>query len=354
MKIIVNQKELLKAIQRIKKVENLVSRLYIKNNQIKISGINFENNSELINNLSGKIIDESNNLLLIGDLKLIEKIVKGSLKDNITIEYNSSKLLIDNKSIVFDNDINTEKITIAQFKQNKLKEILTKIKFSISPDEKIVNSLSLDIGQSEINIIACDGYRMSIFNEQNNDYDSDNYKISIAKNDVDVLYNSLCKKPYKTIISIDNEFIYFESQNWIIKCKILKNDFIKYKSYIPDNKCEIEFERKELLNILSTIINNQPDYIRYPVKLSIKDNIMNVSYYYKEGEKEVNINDNTDIYNSHNLSFQAAYNPRFLMEVLKNINDDKITILYPEEKQNINPILIKTENYTYMILPVRI
>ena len=90
-------------------------------------------------------------------------------------------------------------------------------------------------------------------------------------------------------------------------------------------------------------------HAKYLIKLSIRDSMMAITSNNEKG----------NVYEEVSLSLEGdyldiAFNSRYLLEGLKNIDCEEIFI---EFTTNVNPCIIKPADgtkYTYLLLPVRI
>ena len=223
------------------------------------------------------------------------------------------------------------------------------VKFSISDNEntQVMTGELFEVKGNKLKVVSLDGHRISIRNiELKNSYD-----------EVSVII------PGKTLIEIskilnggmdDDVNIYFtdkhalfEFENTIVLSRLIEGEYYKIdKMLSSDYETKLTVNKKEMLDCIdrTTLLIKESD--KKPVIIDIKDDSMGFNMNSSIGSmnEEISaIKEGKDIL--------IGFNPRFLMDALRVIDEEEITIYMINPKA---PCFIrdKEESYIYLILPV--
>ena len=141
----------------------------------------------------------------------------------------------------------------------------------------------------------------------------------------------------------------FDISGNIVVSRLIDGDYIKYEqSFTDEYKTRIDCERNEMISCLERASLLSRETRKTPVILEIKSD-------------KISITSNTDIGTSHEElecaftgdDLRIAFNPRYLIEALKAISDDVVSLRFTT---HLSPCIIKgveESNYKYLILPLR-
>lgn len=243
-----------------------------------------------------------------------------------------------------------EKYTI---KESLLKNMIKQTKFSVSTDESkpILTGELLEIKEGYLNIVAIDGFRVS-FRRTVVDKNFKNAEVVVPAKTLNEVIKILSDKEESTVNLYFNEnYILFELDSCIIVSRLLEGEFLKYEQiFTEDYKTKIEIDKINFLNSLERASLISKDNKKTPVKLEIKN------------DENLVITSNTDFgtsYEEMSIGLEGeglsiAFNPKYLIEALKAIEDDKIFIQF---MTSLSPCIIKginNDDYKYLILPLKI
>jgi DNA polymerase III, beta subunit len=236
-------------------------------------------------------------------------------------------------------------------KQKDLREMITETIFSIALDEskpQLTGEL-IEINGNQINIVAVDGYRIS-------------YKralVSETKIPVKVIVPGKTLKEISKILSQDEDnvdlyitdkHILFDLQGNIIVSRLIDGDFIKYdQTFTEEFKTRVISDRSDLIASLERASLISRDARKVPVKIDIQSDKMIITSQTEMGAayEEIKIDAEGD-------TLKIAFNPKYLIDALRAIEDDKISIQF---NTALSPCIIKPEEgdiYKYLVLPLRI
>ena len=162
--------------------------------------------------------------------------------------------------------------------------------------------------------------------------------------------NSLLSTEENVQIGFDEKNAIFIINETKIITRLLDGEFIEYKKLLPrEHNTRVKLKTRSLLDSIeraSLLSQSERNNI---IKLSIRDNTMAITSNTEKG----------NVYEEVNLELEGdyldiAFNSRYLLEGLKNIESEEIFI---EFTTNVNPCIIKPVDgikYIYLLLPVRI
>ena len=263
----------------------------------------------------------------------------GKAKFNISV--NSTEEFPFLPNIVKDNHI-----TISQF---TLKEIIRQTVFSISDNEntKIMTGELFEIKGNQLKVISLDGHRISI------------RKVELKKSytDISVII------PGKTLIEIskilnggiDDEVnifftekhALFEFANTVVLSRLIEGEYYKVdKMLSSDYETKLTVSKKEMLDCIdrTTLLIKESE--KKPVIIDVTDKGMGFAMHSAIGSMDEEIEATKE-----GKDIMIGFNPRFLIDALRVIDDEEITIYMINPKA---PCFIKNkeESYIYLILPV--
>jgi DNA polymerase-3 subunit beta len=151
----------------------------------------------------------------------------------------------------------------------------------------------------------------------------------------------------KINIYFTNKHILFEFDNTKVVSRLLEGEFYKIDQIITkDYETKFKINKKEF----ASSIDRASLFIKESEKKPIILNIQNSSMYMKIDSTIGSMNEELEIKKEGN-DIRIGFNPKFLMEALRAIDDDEVDIYMVNPKY---PCFIRDEeeSYIYMILPV--
>ncbi|MEG1575665.1 MAG: DNA polymerase III subunit beta, partial [Clostridium sp.] len=237
-------------------------------------------------------------------------------------------------------------ICISQF---TLKELIRQTLFSISPNDsnKMMTGELIEVQGNELKVVSLDGHRMSIRKV----ILKDNY------NDMKVIVPGKTLGEISKILNGDNEsevlvffslnHIMFEFDDTVVVSRLIEGEYFKISQMLSsDYDTKVVVNKKEFLDEIerASILIREND--KKPIIINIKDEGMEfkLNSTYGTMNSEININ-------KIGKDIMIGFNPKFLIDAVRIIDDEEITIYLMNPK---SPCFIKDneENYIYLILPV--
>ena len=238
-------------------------------------------------------------------------------------------------------------ITISQV---ALKDLIKQTIFAVGNDEnrKIMTGALLQSENGELRIVALDSFRMAVSHAVVKE--DATFKVVIPGKNMNEILRILESSEDPVTISISGNLVFFDLKNCRIVSNVLDGEFINYRSYIPTQfETVIEINTKSFIESLERASLISSDDKRFPVRLHIGDE--NLVVYSKAdiglSKEEIKITNN-------GANLQVGFNPHYLIDALKVINDENIKISFSSA---IGPCIITAidhDRYLHLVLPVRI
>lgn len=229
----------------------------------------------------------------------------------------------------------------------ELKEALHETIFATSIDETWLALTGVLFSQKSdcLEFVGLDGYRMAI---KKFDYRSTENETIIPKRALNELSKII--EDGKVDITMAKGHVIFTTGNTKMYTRVIDKKYIDYEKIVStNNKIKLTVNRDDLLSSLERASLLASGGEISLSKFSISDGVINIHSKSELGEIEENISCQ-QIGDDINISF----NTRYVIEGIKAINDDKLTIYLNEP---LNPMIIhpfSDENsYLYLVLPVR-
>jgi DNA polymerase-3 subunit beta len=236
--------------------------------------------------------------------------------------------------------------------QYTLKEIINQTIFSISSDETVSPQMSgelMEVIDDRLRLVSLDGHRISIRNISLRD-NYGNVKLIIPGKTLQEISRIIPDDMDKDVyIYYDNNHVLFEYGDTTVLSRLIEGEYYQVDRMIShDYESKIVVNRKRLLGAIerSTLLAKESD--KKPLLFDIEDGIMEVSMksYIGSMREELDIE-------KIGKDLIIGLNPRFLIDVLRILSDEEVTIYFINSKA---PIVIKDAEgkYLYLILPVNI
>lgn len=364
MKIICNRSKLIERVNIVLKAVSSKSTMPILgclilevNNNIKLITSDMELGIETV--VDGEIIEPGKIAL---DAKFFSEIIRKLPDDIVTIEtdydYNATiscgkaKFNIVGKSgddfPALPTISRETSISLSQF---SLKEIIRQTVFSIAYDEnnKIMTGELFEIENDVLKAVSLDGHRISIRKiKLNNTYSP--IKVIVPGKTLNEVSKILSDNTEKFVnIFFTDKHMLFEFDNTTVVSRLIEGEYFKIAQMLSnDYETKLSVNKNEFLSCIerASLLIRESD--KNPLIININGDTMELKVSSKAGNMNEDVNvvkEGTDIV--------IGFNPKFLMDALKVIDDEFVDIYLINSKA---PCFIKDkdENYIYLILPVNI
>ena len=289
-------------------------------------------------------LNEETNVLIIKSEKTKYEIITLNSNDYPNIPYDETKVSADEKEFeILSKDLNKAiKQTAFSAVQNEVSGVLTGVCFTIN--ENILET------------VATDGNRLTRSRIPINSRGENITFICTGKtlSEVSRLISLADDKMVK--FSILGNKILFKFENIIFHSGLIEGTYPRYQQLIPTTNEKIAIiDREKLINTIdrvSVMVNNRTNIMKF----NFEDSLLEISTDTPEAgsaKESIDIN-----YTSENLLI--AFNYKYVLDVLRNIQNEKIGI---EMSTNLSATVIKPEDseeaeagdsYLCLIMPVQV
>ena len=268
------------------------------------------------------------------------------------IRCEKSKFVISSKSGEDFTDLpQIEKEKSIELSQFSLKEIIRQTIFPISDNEnnKLMTGELFEVKDGVLQVVSLDGHRISLRNLTLKG-NSSNVSVVVPGKTLNDLSKIITGGVDDMVtIYFTDRHILFEFENTMVVSRLLEGEYFKIVQMLSmDHKIKVRVNNKELFNCIdrATILMRESD--KKPIVVNIKDDMMYMKVDTMVGtmDEEIDITKDGD-------EIIIGFNPKFLTDVLKVIDDEDIYIYMRDAK---SPCIIRDDagTYIYVVLPVNI
>ena len=237
-------------------------------------------------------------------------------------------------------------ITLSQF---TLKEMIRQTIFSIAVNEnnKLMTGELFEIKDNYLKIVSLDGHRIAIRRmELAKDYED--RKIIVPGKTLNEISKILSGEVDDQVtIYFTKNHILFEFDQTLVLSRLIEGEYFRIDQMLSsDYETKLKINKKEFLSCIdrATLLVREGD--KKPIIINITDTSMVLTIDSAMGS----MNEEIDIV-KEGKDILIGFNPKFLIDALRVIDDEEITIYLVNPKA---PCFIKDDkgSYTYLILPV--
>ena len=365
MKIICSKNSLLKSVNiSLKAVPSKTTMPILEcilidatTNQIKFTTNDMELGIETI--VDGQIIEKG---MIALDAKIFYEIIRRLPDNDVTIKTDDkftalitcekAKFNIPGKSgddFAYLPIIEREEaLTLSQY---TLKEMIRQTIFSIAVNEnnKLMTGELFEIKDNCLKIVSLDGHRIAIRKMPLKKEYADRKLVVPGKtlNEISKILSG--EVDDQVSIYFTKNHILFEFDQTMVVSRLIEGEYFRIDQMLSsDYETKLSINKKEFLDCIdrATLLVREGD--KKPIIIHITDNNMELKIDSAMGS----MNEDIDI-EKEGKDILIGFNPKFLIDALKVIDDEVITIYLVNPKA---PCFIRDEeeSYTYLILPVNI
>ena len=239
-----------------------------------------------------------------------------------------------------------EPLTISQY---TLKNMIYQTIFSIAVNDnnKLMTGELFEIKDNCLKIVSLDGHRIAIRNIELTSH-ADDVEVVVPGKTLSEISKILSTNAEDAVtIYFTNNHILFEFDNTTVVSRLIEGEYFRINQMLSsDYETKVTINKKEFLDSIdrATLLIKESE--KKPIILSITDGSLEVHVNSSMGS----LNEDIDI-NKDGKDIMIGFNPKFLIDALKVIDDEQIYIYLVNPKA---PCFIKDkeESYIYLILPV--
>ena len=235
--------------------------------------------------------------------------------------------------------------------QGVLKSLISETVFAVSTNDTkpILKGELFEITGNKLNVVAIDGFRLAVRTESIK-HDGD-LKFIVPSKTLQEVSRLLKDEDGETCeIRVTKKQVVFDFSGYTVFSRLLEGEFHNYRGSIPQNSVtEVIISKRELIDCLdraSLLINER---IKNPVKCLFDSGSLKVNCQTSIGK----INDEiaADVTGP---KIEIGFNCKFLLDPLKVIKDEKLKLLMNGGNLPMKIVPLDGEEYTYLVLPVRL
>ena len=237
-------------------------------------------------------------------------------------------------------------ISVSQF---TLKEVIRQTIFSIAQNEnnKMMTGELFEVKGDMLRVVSLDGHRISIRKIELKEEYSDIKVVVPGKTLIEISKILSGETEDEVSIFFTKNHIVFEFDDTVVVSRLIEGEYFRIDQMLSsDYETKIQVNKKELLDCIdrATLLVKESD--KKPIILSITDDNIELKIQSQIGSMDEEI----DI-NKEGKDIMIGFNPRFLIDALRVIDDETVDIYLMNPKA---PCFIRDEqqSYIYLILPV--
>ncbi|BCJ92433.1 DNA polymerase III subunit beta [Anaerocolumna cellulosilytica] len=327
----------------------------VKSDTIKLIANDMELGIETI--VKGEVIETGTVAI---NAKVFSEIIRKLPDNDVTIETDGNylttilcekaKFAISGKSSEeFPYLPKVEKQNAVVLSQFTLKEIIRQTVFSISDNEsnKIMTGELFEITGNELKVVSLDGHRISIRKIELKEEYEDIKVIVPGKTLIEVSKILSGEFTDEVNLYFTDKHIIFEFDNTVVLSRLIEGEYYKINQMLSsDYETKVTINKKELLSCIdrATLLIKETEKKPIIVKINDKNMELKMNSTIGSMDEEIDIT-------KEGKDIVIGFNPKFLIEALRVIDDEEVDIYLINPKA---PCFIrdKEERYIYLILPV--
>lgn len=326
-------------------------------NEIKFTANDMELGIETI--VNGDILEKGQIAI---EAKIFSDIVKKLPDSEIVIETdNNFQMVITSEKAKFvipgksGEDFSylplIEKDKFIFLSQFTLKEIIRQTIFSIADNDnnKIMTGELFEIKENELKVVSLDGHRISIRKIELKESFDDISVIVPGKTLTEISKILSGGNDDEVKIFFTNNHIVFEFDNTVVVSRLIEGEYFKINQMLSsDYETKIILNKREFLECIdrATLLIKEGD--KRPIVINVQDGELELKINSAMGSMNENI-----IISKEGKDIVIGFNPKFLLDALRVIDDEEINIYLLNSKA---PCFIRNDDqsYIYLILPVNL
>ena len=235
--------------------------------------------------------------------------------------------------------------------QKTLKQMLSSTHYAASSDESryILNGVLMSFRGDKLTIVATDGRRMAMFEQDVEFAKESEGDWVVPSKAVNELLKTLSDDEKQTVkVHFTENQVAFEFGPMLVVSKLLEGTYPNFRQVIPTQSDErISLEREALLDTVNRVALLVSDKSNSVTLTFGKDKLVVSAVAPEIGEAT-----ETMAVKYSGKTITVAFNPGFLMDPLKSLKADEISMSLSDE---LSPGVIRPDfPFTYVLMPMRV
>ncbi len=237
--------------------------------------------------------------------------------------------------------------------QPVLRSMIGQTLFAVSDNEsRPIHTGSLfEVEGDGLTVVSVDGYRLALRHEAVEEKKGAETFSFVVPGSALGEVEKICSGEEQVTITQGARHILFQTGDTVLVCRRLEGDFLAYRNAIPrNNSIKVEVEARALLSSIDRVSLIISEKLKSPLRCVFGDGMVNIT-------TKTAIGDAADqcVISGDGGGLEIGFNNKFLMDALKAAPADKLRM---EFTSGVAPCVILPaegeENFTYMVLPVRL
>ncbi len=212
----------------------------------------------------------------------------------------------------------------------------------------ILTGINISLKNGELQLVAIDGYRLAIRKEKSDsNIDIDFTVSSKALGEAVKLIN---EETEEIEINVSERLISFDINGYSFISRLIDGEFVNYKKTIPENHTQrVVINTRDLINTIERVSLLISESFSTPVRCYFNE--LNVVFTCATSMGRATETFNVKL---EGESFEIGLNSRYLLEALKACEAENIQILFNGPNAGVLILPIDSDEFNYMIMPMRL
>lgn len=235
--------------------------------------------------------------------------------------------------------------------QSILRSMINQTVYAVSTNDAkpIMTGELFDIDDGKINVVAIDGFRLAIRNENIDFSDKKHFVVpSKALKEASGLLSEDDDK--ECCVYVNTKHVLFDINGYRIFTRLLEGEFHNYKNSVPvEFKTEVNIKTSDITHCLERCALLLNEKNKAPVKCTFKNGSITIECKTGIGKLSDSVEAET---NGEDITI--GFNNKFLLEALRAADTDKVKIQMSGPNRAVKIIPNQGEHFTFIVMPVQI
>lgn len=229
---------------------------------------------------------------------------------------------------------------------NMIKQTIYAVSDNIN--KPIYTGSLFDINDKVMRIVAIDGYRMAI-RQENIDTEVAQRFIVPGKMQSEIL-KLITDEEKEVLITVGQRHVSFTIDNYSIVSRLIEGNFLDYRTTVPKGEdTVIRINTRSLISSVDRIALITSDRVQSPVRFSITQDEIKLSCRTAVGRA----NDEIPV-STIGKDVEIGFNNKYVLEALRNTDCDEVTLVL---NGSLSPMIIRPvqgEEFIFLVVPMRL
>ena len=232
-----------------------------------------------------------------------------------------------------------------------LKNLIDKTIYAVSTDDQrpVHTGSKFILSEGSLTVVSVDGHRLAVAKKKGLDSEIDTSFIVPSKT-LQELSKLIGDKEENVRISTAKRYAIFHLVGYTVVTRLLEGDFIDYRTSIPQSyKTVVTVKAGNLMDAVDRTSLLISDRFKSPIRLEI-------------GEDQMKVSCTTALGSVHDVipcvcegdTLEIGFNYRYVLEALRNGGVAEVKLMMNEPTRPMTIVPVDSDEFLYLILPVRL